>query len=481
MQTPRAYVLLSALAASLGGLLFGFDTAVISGTTEALERVFIDVQFDSGRSFWKGFTVAVALIGTIVGAMGVGYPSERIGRRGTLSLLGALFLVSALGCAFAWDWYSLVVFRFIGGLGIGGASVVAPMYIAEISPAKFRGRLAGLAQFNIVLGILLAFLSNYLVQRFGVGVSGAEAGTDAYTAWLDERGWRIMFGVEAVPAVLFLVFLFFVPRSPRWLVGRGRADEARGVLEKLGTDEGRSIEQEIADIERSLAHESNVKREPLFRKKYRVPIMLAIAIATFNQLSGINAILYYAPEVFKSAGLDEQASFLSSVGVGLANLIFTMAALAVIDRIGRRKLMLVGSIGYIVSLGAVAASFYAQSGVDEAGVRSFTDAGGLVVLIGIAVFIASHAFGQGAVIWVFLSEIFPNRVRAKGQALGSLTHWVFAAVISWTFPMIAEASGGHVFTFYGVCMVGQLVWVLLVMPETKGVRLEEIESKLIKE
>jgi sugar porter (SP) family MFS transporter len=375
----------------------------------------------------------------------------------------------------AWDWYSFVIFRFIGGLAVGGASVVSPMYIAEISPATVRGRLVALAQFNIVLGILLAFFSNFVVGSLGLDAADALP--------VDKIDWRWMFAVEALPAAVYFLLLFLTPRSPRWLVATNREEEARAVLERVGTDvAGESVEAELQEIKKSLDIERHNLREPFFQRKYLTPIMLAIAIAAFNQLSGINAILYYSKRIFESAGFGESASLLNSVGLGAVNLVFTVAALAVIDHFGRKKLMIVGSIGYILSLGATAAAFYTQSSLvrDESGelVRQFSDTGGWVVFVSLLVFIASHAFGQGAVIWVFISEIFPNRVRARGQALGSFTHWIFAAAISQTFPLIAAASGGHVFAFYGVMMVLQLFWVLWVMPETKGVPLEEIQKKM---
>ncbi len=473
-MTNRSIVFRSAIVAALGGLLFGFDTAVISGAIEALTE-----RFDLSPT-GKGFAVASALIGTIIGSVGVGKPADILGRRKTMFLLAVLFFVSAIGSALAWDLASLLVFRLIGGLGIGGASVVAPMYIAEISPARIRGRLVALAQFNIVLGILLAFLSNFAVAMVGRGVAGDAPG--AYDAWLVETGWRVMLGVEALPAAAYFLLLFGVPRSPRWLIARGREDEARAVLERVGTDQHESVDDEVAEIRASLHSEREALKEPFFQKKYLRPILLAFAIAAFNQLSGINAILYYAPTIFESAGFDESAGLLNSVGQGLMNLIFTMIGLALIDHFGRRKLMLVGSIGYILSLGAAAAAFYTQSEVapNEAGeaVRTFSGAGGWTVFAALLVFIASHAVGQGAVIWVFISEIFPNTVRARGQALGSFTHWIFAAAISQTFPMIAAAAGGHVFAFYAVCMVGQLVWVVLLMPETKGIPLEQIQKRL---
>jgi SP family xylose:H+ symportor-like MFS transporter len=486
----KSYLLSSTLIAALGGLLFGFDTAVISGTTTALKEV-----YDLG-SFSMGFTVASALIGTIIGSILVGRPADQIGRRRTLIVIGVLYFVSAVGTAWAWDWYSFLFFRFLGGLGVGGASVVSPMYIAEISPAAYRGRLVAITQFNIVLGILLAFFSNYLVAALEFGATE----------------WRWMFGVEAFPAAAFIVLLFFTPFSPRWLVSKGRVDEARQVLRRLGNDE-QHTEKELQSILDSLDFAHHSMREPLFSRAYTKPVMLAVAIAAFNQLSGINALMYYAPSIFSMAGADKSSALLQSVVVGSTNLVFTMLALLVIDHFGRRRLMLVGSVGYILSLASTAFAFYrygdrflaaidagkvvtqAQAAVAEQAtaaaehVLAMAEAaatqanaaaglGGTIVLVSLLVFIASHAFGQGAVIWVFISEIFPNRVRARGQALGSFTHWVMAAAISWTFPMFAEASGGYTFAFYAAMMVLQLVWVLSVMPETKGIPLEDIQKEL---
>ena len=441
-------LLQSAVIASLGGLLFGFDTAVISGTTEALERVY-------GLSkAGLGFTVASALIGTIVGAIVAGPPADRYGRRQVLIVIAVLYFLSALGCSLAWDWYSFLFFRFLGGIGVGGASVVSPMYIAEISPARVRGRLVALTQFNVVFGILLAFFSNYLIAQSASG----------------DLAWRLMLGVQALPAAAFFVLLFPIPDTPRWLVLKERLDEARAVLARLGTDGG-SVDREVEEIRASLDLEHHSLDEPFFSGRYRKPILLAAAIAAFNQLSGINALMYYAPDIFRMSGAAGDTALLQAIAVGGTNLVFTMLALLVIDRFGRRKLMLVGSVGYILSLGSTAWAFYRYGG-------QFTRGGGLVVLVSLLVFIASHAFGQGAVIWVFISEIFPNRVRARGQALGSFTHWVMAAAISWTFPVIATASGGHAFAFYAAMMALQLLWVLFVMPETKGVPLEEIQKTL---
>ena len=444
----KATLIRATIIAALGGLLFGFDTAVISGTTQWLARVY------QLSPFWLGFTVAGALIGTIIGSIIIGKPADIYGRRTMLIVLAVFYFISAIGSALAWDWLSFLFFRFIGGLAVGGASVVSPMYIAEISPAKYRGRLVAVTQFNIVLGILLAFFSNYLIARLNLGVVE----------------WRWMFGVEAFPAAAFFFLLFLNPLSPRWLVAKQRLEEARQVLDTCGTDTG-NIDEEIKEIQLSLDIEHHSLQEPFFCKKYLKPILLAVLIAMFNQLSGINALMYYAPHIFKMAGAATESALLQTVAVGGTNLIFTMVALVIIDFFGRRKLMLVGSIGYILSLSSTSWAFYSYG-------TQFTDLGSTIVLISLLVFIASHAFGQGAVIWVFISEIFPNRVRARGQALGSFTHWFMAAVISWTFPMIAEFSGGHTFAFYAICMVGQLLWVIWVMPETKGISLEQIQKKL---
>ncbi len=480
----KSYLFGSTLIAALGGLLFGFDTAVISGTTDWLEKVY---HLDS---WWLGFTVATALIGTIIGSIVVGRPADRYGRRTMLMVIAVLYFVSAVGTALPWDWYSFAFFRFLGGLGVGGASVVSPMYIAEISPTRLRGRLVAITQFNIVFGILLAFFSNFVIASLNLG----------------EVEWRWMFGVEAIPAAAFFFLLFLTPQSPRWLLMRGRTDEARTVLGRLGID-GVSVDEEIRDIEASLDLTHHSLDEPFFCRAYRVPILLALAIAAFNQLSGINALMYYAPHIFKMAGAGADSALLQTMAVGGTNLLFTMAALAVIDFFGRKKLMLVGSIGYILSLGVTAWAFYTYSAefhasadaikaldhareamADPATIATLQNSadraieaaagGGSVVLVSLLVFIASHAFGQGAVIWVFISEIFPNRVRARGQAFGSFTHWFMAAAITWSFPAIAEWSGAHVFAFYAAMMVLQLVWVLFVMPETKGVPLEQIQKKM---
>ena len=448
----------SALIASLGGLLFGFDTAVISGAEATLSDIYLPVYESLAKSFgnvsfWHGFTVASALIGTIIGALVFARPADRYGRRSILFLLGALYLISAMGSAFAFDWWFFIVMRLVGGLAVGGSSVVSPLYNAEISPAPLRGRMVALIQFNVVLGIMLAYLSNYLINSQDLG----------------EVTWRWMFGVEAIPAFLFFILLFLNPRSPRWLVNKGLIEEARVILERLGSDTG-DVDHEIEEIQQSLHVEKAAKTERFFQKRYQTPIFLAVLIAMFNQLSGINAILYYAPRIFEMAGFEKSGAMLSSLGIGFVMLVFTLIALGIIDHFGRKKLMLWGSMGYIVSLAAIAVTFY-SNGTD------FTPTGSVVVFVSIMVFIAAHGFGQGAVIWVFISEIFPNKVRARGQSLGSFIHWFMAAVISWTFPVFAEFSGGQIFTFYLICMVLQLFWVVFKMPETKGLSLEQLERK----
>jgi len=439
MAKSRTPVVFSSLVAALGGLLFGFDTAVISGTTESLQRVFVL------NDFWLGFAVASALIGTIVGAFTVGKPADAIGRKRTLLAMAVLYFVSALGTALAQSLTQFALFRFIGGLAIGGASVVAPMYIAEISPARLRGRLVELNQLNIVSGIVLAFLSNYLIAQL---VGGGEA-------------WRWMLGVMAAPSALFFAFLFFIPESPRWLVKAGRAAEARAVLERVGEDD---LEAEMTEITASLT-DDGVGGDRLFQRRYLKVMLLAVAIAMLNQLSGINAMLYYAPRIFQMAGAGANMALAQAVAVGGTNLVVTIVAWFLIDRIGRRPLLFVGGIGATVSLVLMALGFGAAHA-------------GSLVLAGAIGLVASHAIGQGAVIFVFISEIFPNRVRANGQALGTLTHWVMAAAVSWTFPVVAAASGSMAFAFFAAMMLIQIVFAWKIMPETKGASLEELEVKL---
>ncbi len=432
------YLIKSTVVAALGGLLFGFDTAVIAGTTHGLS---VEYHLSPGS---LGMTVAIALWGAIVGAMTAGIPGERFGRRNSLRVLGLLYLVSALGCAFTWGWYPLVFFRFLGGLGIGGSSVLAPMYIAEIAPARLRGRLVGFFQINVVFGILVAFFSNYLIALARLGA-------------LD---WRWKLGVAAIPAALFLVMLFGIPQSPRWLVEKRRVDEAREVLLMIGEE---NSERELQDILGSMHLER--AKEPLFSKKYGLPIFLAVSIGMFNQLSGINAILYYLNDIFAHAGFSALSSDVQAVAVGATNLLFTVIAMSMIDRVGRKTLLLIGSVGTAACLGGVAAIFFTARHENLL----------VWLLMG---FIAFFAFSQGAVIWVYISEVFPNRVRAKGQSLGCFSHWFMNALISGIFPLMAAASGAYPFVFFSLMMVLQFFVVLFLYPETKGISLEDMQKKL---
>ncbi len=429
----------STIVAALGGLLFGFDTAVIAGTTAGLTTAF------SLTPASLGLTVAIALVGTVIGSMVAAIPGDRYGRRDSLRGMAVLYLISALGCAFAWNWYSLVFFRFIGGLAIGGSSVLGPMYIAEIAPAKLRGRLVGFFQFNVVAGILVAYFSNYLIGRADLGVNE----------------WRWMLGVSAIPALLFFVMLFTIPRSPRWLAQKSRVDQARSVLILIGEE---NVEAELADIVRSIDLEHGHGQEPLFQWKYRYPIFLAVAVAAFNQLSGINAILYYLNDIFARAGFSKVSGDLQAVLIGFTNLVAVIIAMSIIDRVGRRTLLLIGSVGCAACLAGVAVIFFINSHENWL----------VWLLVG---FIAFFSFSQGAVIWVFISEVFPTRVRAKGQSLGSFTHWFMNAAISWSFPVIASHSRGAPFVFFSAMMAVQFFVVLFAFPETKGITLEDMQRK----
>jgi MFS transporter, SP family, arabinose:H+ symporter len=436
----NTYLAKSTAVAALGGLMFGFDTAVISGTTSTLRQSY---QLSPAL---LGVTVASALWGTIIGAMCAGIPGERYGRRDSLKMMAILYLISAFGCAGAWNWYALVCFRFIGGLGIGGSSVLSPMYIAEISPPKLRGRLVGFFQFNIVFGILVAYFSNYLImmQQFGL----AE--------------WRWELGVTAIPATLFFLTLFAIPRSPRWLVKKNRMEEARAVLQHTGEDD---FENALQEIIQSIHVEQEQVAEKLFSRRYLLPIFLAVTVGMFNQLSGINAILYYLNDIFAYAGFSKASGSLQAVTVGATNLLFTILAMAIIDKIGRKLLLLIGAVGMAVCLAGVSVIFFTG--------RNQTSL--VWLLIG---FIASFAFSQGAVIWVYLAEVFPNNVRAKGQSLGSFSHWFMNALISGLFPLVAASSGGYPFAFFAAMMVVQFFVVLLVYPETKNLSLEEMQKKM---
>jgi SP family arabinose:H+ symporter-like MFS transporter len=425
---------------ALGGLLFGFDTAVISGTTHSLTSTY------NLNEWTLGITVFMALGGTVLGAMFAGIPGQKWGARETLRVLAAFYVFSAVGCAFAWNWEVLLLARFLGGLGIGGSSVLGPVYIAELAPAKMRGRLVGAFQINIVIGILLAYLSNYTIARLGLGAAE----------------WRWQFGVAAFPAVLFLAMLFAIPPSPRWLVAHKRIDEARSVLQMMGSE---NAEPELNEIVQSVHLERLQESEPLFARKYRLPIFLAITIGMFNQLSGINAILYYLNYIFEKAGFSKVSGDVQAVAVGAMNLVATLLAMTVIDRIGRKPLLLIGSVGTALCLFGVSAIFFTNQ-----------HQAALVWLL--VAYIGFFAISQGAVIWVYIGEVFPNLVRAKGQSLGSSSHWVMNAIISLTFPLFAKSSGAYPFVFFGTMMVVQFFVVLLVYPETKQVSLEQMQQKL---
>jgi sugar porter (SP) family MFS transporter len=439
----KNYLLRNAWIAGLGGFLFGFDTAVISGAEKAIQELF------QLTGFWHGFTVAVALIGTIIGAIAASKPADHFGRKKVLSFIALLFLFSSLGAALSNQWISIVIFRFLGGLGVGASSVIGPMYIAEISPAEKRGRLVALFQLNVVTGILLAFLSNYIIAVIA-----------------DQTSWRWMLGVQSLPAAIFFLLLFLIPETPRWLMMKKNKTLAIETLGKLGE---KNIDAQIAAIEESITSEKHIRSERLFTAKLKLPLILAFLIAFFNQFSGINAIMYYAPRIFEMAGLDRTSSLFRSVSVGFTNLVFTLIAMMIIDKIGRKKLLLTGSVGMVFMLLLVSLGFI---------VKSF---GGAAVLAGLIGFIAFFAASQGAVIWVFISEIFPNKVRAKGQSFGSLTHWLFAALISWVFPVIASGNPkntGFAFIFFALMMLLQFFVVYFLFPETKGKALEQIQNDL---
>lgn len=427
------------MTAAMAGFLFGFDTVVISGADTQLQQL-----WGTSAAYHGIVVMSMALWGTVFGAIFGGIPTNKLGRKNTLVWIGIFYVVSALGSALVNDPVSFAAFRFLGGLGVGVSTIAAPAYVSEIAPAKDRGRLVALYQLNIVLGILIAFLSNYLLRN-----TGAEP-------------WRWMVGVEAIPAFLYTIFVFFIPRSPRWLISKERYSEAEKVLKLTYPDA--NIEEKMQEIKSQ--SEVNLKGESIFMKKYQFPLLLAFLIAFFNQFSGINAFLYYAPRIFQEAGLGESTALLSSIGIGVVNLIFTLLGVFLIDRWGRRKLMFVGSIGYIISLSLVAAAF-------------FLDWGGLWVPIFLFLFIASHAIGQGAVIWVFISEVFPNHLRASGQSFGVSTHWILAAIIPAMVPYLFSTIGaGTVFAIFAFMMVLQLLFVIFLMPETKGKTLEELGLEL---
>jgi SP family arabinose:H+ symporter-like MFS transporter len=433
------YLAKATVVGALGGLLFGFDTAVIAGTTEQLSRVF------QLTPVTLGLTVSIGLAGTIVGAMSSGVLGQKIGGREALRVMAFLYLLSAIGCAFAWNWDALMVARFVGGLGIGGSSVLGPVYIAELAPAKWRGRMVGLFQINIVVGILLAYLSNYIIV----------------TQHLGATQWRWEFGVAIVPSAIFLVLLYGIPRSSRWLVTTNQTDEALEVLRLMGSP---NSEEELREIIESVHLERGVKAEPLFKRKYALPIFIAITIGMFNQLAGINAILYYANDIFRAAGSSQSAGALKAVNVGLMNLLATFLGMMLIDKLGRKTLLLIGSVGMTFALGSISAMFYTHRHLD-------------LLVWALMVFIVFFAISQGAVIWVYISEVFPSRVRSKGQSLGSSSHWIMNAIIAQLFPLIVHGYGyGAPFALFATMMVIQFFVVLFLYPETKQRSLEQIQA-----
>ena len=437
----NARVFFWSLTSALAGFLFGFDTVVISGAEKTIQSLW---GLNPGL---HGIAMASALYGTVIGSLVGGWPADRFGRKATLLWIGVLYFVGAVGSGVATNVSLFITARVIGGLGIGISTVVAPLYISEIAPPKYRGRLAGMFQFNIVFGILIAFVSNALLAGIG------------------ENAWRWMLGVAAFPSLLYALLCFGLPESPRWLLGR-KGDRAGG-LEVLERIEPRASKAEIEAVADEIMAASSEKASSsrFWTRRLSKPILLAIFIAFFNQLSGINAILYFAPRIFELTGLGAKAALLQSIGIGLTNLIFTFVGLWLIDRLGRRTLLVIGSFGYIGSLGLVAWAFFTEHYS--------------IVPVCVFAFIAAHAIGQGAVIWVFISEIFPNRHRAEGQALGSFTHWIFAALLTTFFPkMVSAFPPGYVFSFFAAMMVLQLIWVKTLVPETKGVPLEQIQKQL---
>jgi sugar porter (SP) family MFS transporter len=430
------HVIFWSITVGLGGLLFGMDVAVISGAELAIQQLW---KLDS---FTHGLAIAAALYGTVIGAALGGYPADIFGRKKTLFWIGLSFFISSIGAAIAPDVNLFMLFRFLGGLGIGASSVVAPIYISEIAPAKHRGKLVISFQLNIVLGILIAYVSNYFIQGM-------------------ENDWRIMLGVVALPSLLFSILILLTPETPQFLLlKRNDIDGARKVLTLADPNPDETLQRIQNNAKQS------TEKERLFSGKFVWPLTLAFLFAFFNQMSGINAIIYYAPRIYELTGLGKESALLSTAGIGIANLLFTLLGWYLIDRVGRRILMFIGSVGYIITLSLIAYAFYTES---------YT-----LVPVYIFAFIASHAIGQGSVIWVFISEIFPNSVRASGMAWGSLTHWVFAALVANFFPLFTESYGGTlIFSFFAVMMVAQLAYVAFMMPETKGANLEDIEKQVI--
>lgn len=431
------------LTSALAGFLFGFDTVVISGAEKNIQALW------SLGDLTHGLAMSAALWGTVLGSLLGGFPTDRFGRKSTLLSIGILYFVSAVWSGLAGDVYAFMIARFIGGVGVGISTVAAPLYISEISPPKHRGRLAGMFQFNIVFGILIAFASNYLIGNYG-----------------GESAWRWMLGVEAVPAIIYAALCLGLPESPRWLIAkRGDHKTGKAVLRMIRPNASEDEVEQAANEIAASSQKDETSNESFWSPRLKTPILIAFLVAFFNQLSGINAILYFAPRIFEMTGLGEQASLLQSIGIGVTNLVFTFVGLWLIDRLGRRTLLYIGSAGYIVSLGLCSYAFFSES---------FS-----IVPLCIFAFIASHAVGQGAVIWVLISEIFPNQHRAAGQSLGCFTHWIFAALLTMLFPkMVTLFAPGYVFLFFCFMMILQAIWIATMVPETKGVPLEEMESRL---
>lgn len=442
-------LLLWSITVALAGFLFGFDTVVISGADQSLQELWGSYTLWGSNDLFHGLVIiSSALWGTVLGAIFGSIPADKLGRKTTLIWIGVLYFVSAVGSAYATDPWIFAFFRFLGGLGVGASTIAAPAYISEIAPAANRGKLVALYQFNLVFGILVAFLSNFLLKDIG------------------ESAWRWMIGVEAIPAFLYMLMVFTVPRSPRWLlIRKNDRSEAKRVLEIINptADAELEVNNILADH-----HSTAGNKETIFSKAYRFPLILAFLIAFFNQFSGINAFLYYAPRIFELAGMEKDGAFLSSIGIGVTNLIFTLIGLSLIDKLGRKQLMYFGSVGYIVSLSLVAMAFAFEWQ-------------GIAVPIFLFAFIAAHAIGQGAIIWVFIAEIFPNHLRADGQAFGSSVHWVLAAAIPSVVPILfANIGATPVFAFFAFMMVLQLLFVWRMMPETKGKTLEELRTIMSK-
>jgi SP family arabinose:H+ symporter-like MFS transporter len=439
---PNLHLMKATLTGALGGLLFGFDTIVISGAIDALVRLYgLSAQ-------GKGLTVAIGLVGTVVGALGAGVVGQRLGGREALRLTAILYVISAIGCGLAWSWLSFMLFRFVGGLGIGASSVLGPVYIAELAPAKWRGRLVGMFQFNIVIGILLAYVSNYWIRTLQLGPTE----------------WRWQVGVSVLPAIGFLVLLFGIPRSPRWSASHNKIDEALAVLKLMGEPDPKA---ELDDIRAALVQEHASAHEPVFRWKYRYPLFLAISIGAFNQLAGINAILYYLPNIFSSAGFSQISGDQQAIAIGFTNLIFTMVGMSVIDKLGRKTLLLVGASGTAGCLGGVAWLF-----------KTHSHPGALVWIL--VTYIAFFALSQGAVIWVYIGEVFPNSVRSKGQGVGNASHWIMNTVIALEFPVVVHFLNTETpFVFFAVMTAVQFLVVLVAYPETKGQTLEALQRRLV--